>query len=488
VPSDFNGDTVSDLAISAIVNPGSRPGSVNVLYGSHFGIGTAGAQLWSLDTSGVPGASQNGDFFGNALASGDFNGDGRADLAIGAPGYAISARLGGVGNDGAVLVLYGSFAGLSARGSQLWTLLSPGIAGTPQQTDFFGSVLTAGDFNGDGRDDLAASAGQQTSVTAVNVIYGSSSGLTSANNQQWTRDSPGIPGKQVSSDGFGDALAAGDFNGDLRDDLAVGVVYDDSTGPSSAGAVNVIYGSPFGLISAGNQLWTQNSAGIYGIAEEDDFFGGSVATGDFNGDGKADLLVGDSFEDIAGSSGCCQGAVNVIYGSASGLKAVGNQLFAQDSTGVPGVADDNSYFGTALATGDFNLDGRDDAAIGVPLDVINGKVTGSVVVLKGSASGLKTAGSQLWTQDSANVPGVAEDGDFFGGALTAGDFSGTGRYGLAIGVPHESFGGLNQVGAVNVLNADLSGLTGAGSQMWTRDSAGVPGVPHTEDVFGWALR
>jgi FG-GAP repeat len=70
---------------------------------------------------------------------------------------------------------------------------------------------------------------------------------------------------------------------------------------------------------------------------------------DFNGDGFDDLAVGAPFEDLGGVRGA--GAVNVLYGSATGLTGGGSQLFTQDSPGVPGAVEDNDLFGGALATG-----------------------------------------------------------------------------------------------------------------------------------------
>src|SRR5262249_12467876 len=132
------------------------------------------------------------EFFGTALAAGDFNGDGFDDLAIGIAGKVVNMH----NNAGAVSVLYGSASGITSAKDQLWTQDSPGINGIADASDQFGGALAAGDFNGDGRDDLAISASNETtSVVAtggVNVIYGTSSGLNAKNDQFWTQDSPGI--------------------------------------------------------------------------------------------------------------------------------------------------------------------------------------------------------------------------------------------------------------------------------------------------------
>ena len=149
-----------------------------------------------------------------AAVRADFNGDGTADLAIGAPGE---------NSSGVVHVLYGAASGLTAAGSQLWSQDSPGIAGVAEPGDSFGSSLAGGDFNGDGRADLAIGAsGENSFAGVVHVLYGSVSGLTAAGSQLWSQDSPGVAGLAESFDDFGAALAAGDFNGDGRADLAIG--------------------------------------------------------------------------------------------------------------------------------------------------------------------------------------------------------------------------------------------------------------------------
>jgi hypothetical protein len=115
---------------------------VHVLYGSPAGLTTTGSQLWSQDSPGVIGAPEGADFFGQALAAGDFNGDTQAELAVGAPGENVST--------GVVHVLVGSAAGLTAVGSQLWSQDSPGVAGAAEQGDRFGDALAAGTLTSQG--------------------------------------------------------------------------------------------------------------------------------------------------------------------------------------------------------------------------------------------------------------------------------------------------------------------------------------------------
>ena len=117
---------------------------------------------------------------------------------------------------------------------------------------------------------------------------------------------------------------------------------------------------------------------------------------DFNGDGFGDLAVGVPGKDVKGHPDA--GAVNVIYGSANGLTATGNQYWTEASSGLPTKPAIGDQFGFALATGDLNGDGYADLAIGVPMKASPVENAGEVVVLYGSKNGLTTTGGQAWTQ------------------------------------------------------------------------------------------
>lgn len=348
----------------------------------------------------------------------DFDNDGRDDLAIGIPGESI----GGVPDMGAVLVLYGSGAGLTSAGDQWWHQNTSGIQGVGEAGDRFGEALACGDFDNDGFDDLAVgSPGEDVGSTAdagtVNVIRGSSSGLTSVGDQIWTQDSPGIQGTADSRDRFGASLASGDFDGDRADDLAVGAP-SETVGSSarSAGSVNVIYGRPSGLTGAGDQWWHQDSTGVTGVAESRDLFGWSLAAGDFNGNGRDDPAIGVPGEAVGSLTGA--GAVNVLHGGNSGLTASGDQFWHQNRPGVNGVNEAYDRFGATLAAGDFNGNGRDDLAVGVPGEDLGSLPdAGAVNVLYGAFAGLTSANDQLWHQNSPGVAGTAEAYDRMSGRL-----------------------------------------------------------------------
>jgi hypothetical protein len=481
VHSDFNGDGISDLAISAAwetVDGQYAAGGVNVLLGSAQGLSSAGNQFWTQDSPGVPDQAETGDNFGSALASGDFNGDGIGDLAIGSPNESTGSRFG----NGAITVLFGSSSGLTSTGAQF-------IAGSKSE-DSLGYSLAAGDFNGDGIDDLAAGlpyriSGGQYDAGALQLFTGGAGGLQ-ATSQTWTQDSPGVPDQSEAGDAFGWAAAAGDFNADGRDDLAVSAYEESFDAADQAGAVTVLYGSDLGLTSTGAQQWSQGSGGILDQAESDDEFGYAMAAGDLNGDGAADLTVGAFGESIGTAT--YAGSVNVIYGSPAGLTSAGNQFWTQASAGVPGDPGTVDRFGSALAIGDMNGDAVGDLAIGVPRDVVGSVSAGDVDVLFGSGAGLTSTGAQVWSQGSPGIKDNAEDGDEFGSSVAVADWNADGPADLAVGAPYESTPALpSYPGSVNAIYGSGTGLISTGNQLWTQDSPGILDRSENDDFFGYAM-
>jgi len=241
---------------------------------------------------------------------------------------------------------------------------------------------------------------------------------------------------------FGMALAVGDFDNDGRDDLAVGIRSADN----QRGKVQIIkLSSP-----TEKQIWSQDSAGIAGVAEELDFFGFSLASGDFDGDGHDDLAIGAFGEAIEGNSLDAAGAVTVLYGSVDLLSSDGSQLWTQNSAGIQGVAEDGGEFGYALAAGDFDNDGKADAAIGAPdaediyrMDGSNFTLIDEVLRAGAVSVYYSDLGDyrQIWHQrhpdNSEGIGGTVEAHDEVGAALVVGDWNGDGVDDLIIGAPGE---------------------------------------------------
>ena len=198
---------------------------------------------------------------------------------------------------GAVNVVYGApNEGLVEIDSQFWHQGSPGVDGAVETNDRFGAALAAGDFDGDGYDDLAVGAptediGTVDSAGAVTVLYGSASGLT-GRDQMWYEGNRGLGGEAEAADFFGAALAAGDFDRDGRDDLAVGIPGEKLGGLDDAGYVIILYGEEGGLSAVRGIGIIQGIGGVRNGYEAGDHFGSALTTGDFNGDAYADLVIG----------------------------------------------------------------------------------------------------------------------------------------------------------------------------------------------------
>lgn len=310
VSGDFDGNGYDDLAIGA---PGR--GIVSVLHGGPGGLVPYSGYDIYQGHLGIPDIPESGDEFGAALTTGDWNGDGTGDLAIGVPGE---------DDVGAVLVLFGSPFGLIFNNHVWWGQGDTG--GVGESGDRFAQSLASGDFDGDGYDDLVVGApledlvdgGAIVDAGECTLLYGSGAGAPNwfnvARTSHFQQGSFFLGGGyDEPGDHFGWALAAGDFDHDGHDDLAVGHPEED-LGGIDEGAVTVLMGAAGTGVWNGADIFASGTAQVPGGVQASQDLGRSLATGDFDGDGHADLAIGVPYRHINGA-GDDVGRESVLYGA-----------------------------------------------------------------------------------------------------------------------------------------------------------------------------
>ncbi|MFI6246986.1 FG-GAP and VCBS repeat-containing protein [Streptomyces sp. NPDC051016] len=367
------------------------------------------------------------------------------------------------------------------------------------------------DFNGDGYRDYVTGGSGSFAVT-----YGTADG-PGTTTKTFTQNSPGIPGTAGgNTDAFGESLATADFNRDGYADLAVADKTEKAGSKAEAGVVVIVWGSKSGLASSATRLPLKSPHADYE-------FGWSIAAGDFNGDGKPDLAVADvervyvyrgGFTKAGGTGKVTQHSpkpnvaqvfepTGLVAGKVTKDKATDLYVLGQGeknghmtqaawflkggSTLKPGTF--TTYDRTspdwqpAGVIADFDKNGYGDLAVS---DIPYNDHAGSVVVLRGGTNG--AASSYRLTQSTTGIATSAAKDEQFGHSVSAGDTNRDGYPDLAVGVPYEKVGSVKEAGGVHVLRGGRKGLSGTGSQWFTRATAGVLGDPVSYGSFGIHVR
>jgi hypothetical protein len=293
--ADLNGDGVDDLVVGI---PGKdidgyhHAGAVTELFGTPSGLSAAGSATFSLQTPGVDGDASHqqaceeddycfddGENFGAALAAGDIDGDGFADVAVGIPDKNVvpGPRADGEpSHDGALSILFGSSTGITSR-SQFISRKTRGVPGSDRLQ--IASQLVMGDFDGDGYDDVAAVAPQAKTphgcgCETVLVLRGARDGLTVHGLRQISEARWTAAKNRFAPNGFGTSMLAIDFNGDGLDDLVVGAP-QQSDRASAAGSIFVFWSGTGGLSDRRATRYTQRGvfAGSHSYSDEFGYVG-----------------------------------------------------------------------------------------------------------------------------------------------------------------------------------------------------------------------
>ncbi|MBK6426742.1 MAG: FG-GAP repeat protein [Blastocatellia bacterium] len=433
---DSNGDGFADVVVGADKYTAGEleEGAAFVFHGGPFGIQSLGPATSSATLqSDQPGAEM-----GHSVAgAGDVNGDGFADVIIGAHFFDA-----GQSDEGAAFVYLGGAEGVRSG--------NPASANATLQSDQAGaafgySVAGAGDLNGDGYSDVIVGAhtydAGQTSEGAVFVFHGGPGGIASGN----VATANATLQSNVNQMQFGQSVAgAGDVNGDGYADIIVGTsLFTD--GQQFEGAAFIFHGSPAGITAT-------SPATANAILQSDQFqarLGFSVAgAGDVNGDGFADVIVGaDAFD--AGQVD--EGAAFVFYGSGTGVASGGpttaNSTIQSDQT--------FAFIGRSVAgAGDVNGDGYSDVIVGAFRYFTGLESGGSAFVFHGGPSGI--VGGTPMEADST----LESDREFawFGFDVAgAGNVNGDGYADVIVGAAYYD-GAFEDEGAAFIFHGSSAGI------------------------------
>ncbi len=359
---DVNGDGKADVVVGA----SHETVDGDFWQGRAYAFsGQDGSLLYALDT---PNPQEDAEF-GSAIAAGDVNGDGKADIAVGAKAETVG------GNDGQGRAYV--FSG--ADGALLYTFTTA----NPQPNAFFGSSAAAGDIDGDGAADFIVGAYGET----VNGVAGQGRAYTFSGADGSLLHTLAPP--QGAGGRFGSAVAAGDVNGDAKADVVVGSPYGDA-----GGHVLIFSGADGSLLRT------------LGEPKPSTFvnFGNSVAAGDVNGDGTIDIIAGSSDARVAGHID--QGRAYAFSGTDGSLL-----LALTTPSQQPGV-----HFGSAVAAGPIAADGKTDLVVAAIRENVGGTTwQGRVYVFSGAVAADTDGDGCTDAWESLQVPATdpADPWDFY---------------------------------------------------------------------------
>ena len=458
VSGDFNADGIDDLAIADRENPQF----VRIYFGTAWDFGESVANPFFVQTVSVPMVPGTTPGPNIALATGDFTKDGSYDdeLVVGVPGDSFSAD-----KAGAVFVL-------DRRPEGNWVVASTirqGIGdfvGVSEADDHFGAALAVGQFDQNGRVDLAIGIPGETTLGQVNsgvvyIVYQGVGGLMNSNEEVFYRGANGLTGAPIAGEQLGFALAAGDFNGDEIDDLAVGIPGHPCAGQVNAGSVMVLRGRNDydGLDAAGVSYWSQATQGVSGECEAGDRFGSALAAGAFTATPMGEPFTDDLAVGIPGEATegvIVAGGVAILRGSANGITARAD-LFIDESD-LPGGALASAAFGARLASGRIidSAGSGDSLVIASPLATQNGiSAAGRVWFIPSRLGALRFDDASMLSLSPAYALAPSASSDGYGSQLAIGDFNGDNENDLAVGIPGHDLPANNSGGVQVIYQSDF---------------------------------